>query len=39
MAASDWAYYDEDRQSWGYWVDDGATWVPLSGNPAHRSEW
>lgn len=36
--ASDYAYFDEERGEWGYWLDDGRTWVPSGGNPAHWAE-
>lgn len=28
MAASDYAYWNEERGEYGYWVNEGATWVP-----------
>lgn len=38
MAASDWAHWDEDRGQYGYYIEDGAVWVPLQNNIHHRAE-
>ncbi len=30
MAASDWAYFDENQGEYGYWTEDGV-WHPVNG--------
>jgi hypothetical protein len=39
MAASDWAYYDKDKDEYGYWIEDGAIWVPLTEKPEHGRQY
>lgn len=29
MAASDYAYYDHEKQERGYWINEGSTWVTI----------
>lgn len=32
MAASDWAYFNHDKNEYGYWTEDGG-WHPISADP------